>query len=85
MRNYTASERALIALGAAAGKTADEINEVLKRDAAKNGGTFRPVNASSLGMASRYPTTSPTEASALWDHVLHPKSLGDARRQEEEL
>lgn len=78
-RNYTVGERAVIAIGAAAGKTADEINEVLEADAKRTGGTFRPANPTSVGMAGRYPTlpNNKAEAQALWDHILHPKALGD--------
>jgi hypothetical protein len=79
-RNYTVSERAVIAIGAAAGKTVDEINEVLAADAKRSGGTYRAANATSVGMAGRYPTlpNNQAEAQALWDHITHPKSLGDA-------
>lgn len=77
-RNYTVSERAVIAIGAAAGKTVEEINAVLEADAKRTGGTYRPANATSVGMASRYPSLPATDAQALWEHVTHPKSLGDA-------
>ena len=84
-RNYTVSERAVIAIGAAAGKTVNEINAVLEADAKRTGGTYRPANATSVGMAGRYPTlpNSQSEAQALWDHIIHPKALGDSRREEE--
>jgi hypothetical protein len=77
-RNYTAGERAIIAIGAAAGKTVAEINAVLEADAKRSGGTYRAANATSVGMAGRYPTlpTSTAEAQALWEHVRHPKPLG---------
>jgi hypothetical protein len=83
-RNYTVSERAVIVIGAAAGKTVDEINAVLQADAKRTGGTYRPVNATSVGMAERYPTlpNSKAEAQALWDHITHPKALGDRREEE---
>jgi hypothetical protein len=79
-RNYTAGERAIVAIGAAAGKSVDEINEVLAADAKRSGGSYRAANATSVGMAGRYPTlpTNTAEAQALWDHILHPKPLGDA-------
>ena len=79
-RNYTVGERAVLAIGAAAGKTVEEINAVLEADAKRSGGTYRPANATSVGMAGRYPTlpNNPAEAQALWDHITHPKSLGDA-------
>jgi hypothetical protein len=82
-RNYTVSERAVIAIGAAAGKTVDEINKVLEADAKRTGGTYRPANATSVGMAGRYPTlpNSKAEAQALWDHITHPKALGDHREE----
>ncbi len=76
-RNYTVGERAVIAIGAAAGKSVDEINEVLAEDAKRSGGTYRPVNPTSLRMAPRYPTLSPADAEALWRHVISPKPLGD--------
>jgi hypothetical protein len=76
-RNYTVAERALIAVGAAAGKSAADIDAVLKADAERTGGSFRSVNPTSLGMASRYPSMPAAEAQALWDHITHPKPLGD--------
>ena len=81
MRNYSVSERAIIAIGAAAGKTVEEVNAVLAKDAARTGATFRPVNATSLGMAPRYPSLSSADAEALWAHILRPKSLGDIVRK----
>jgi len=83
-RNYTAGERAIIAIGAAAGKTVAEINAVLEADAKRSGGTYRPANATSVGMAGRYPTlpNSQSEAQALWGHIIHPKALGDSRRKD---
>jgi len=79
-RNYTVGERAVIAIGAAAGKTVDEINVVLEADAKRSGGTYRAANPTSVGMAGRYPTlpNSQSEAQALWDHITQPKPLGDA-------
>lgn len=77
LRNYTVSERAIIAIGAAAGKSTSEVNEVLLADAKKSGATFRPANETSFGMAGRYPSIQPAEAKALWDHIIAPKSLGD--------
>lgn len=77
LRNYTVSERAIIAIGAAAGKTHDEVNKVLASDAKRSGGKFRPVNPTSFGMANRYPTIPSAEAKALWEHVIAPKALGD--------
>jgi len=77
-RNYTVGERAVVVIGAAAGKTVDEINEVLAADAKRSGGNYRPINPTSLGMASRYPSIPATEAQALWEHITHPKPLGDA-------
>lgn len=76
-RNYTVSERAVIAIGAAAGKTVEEINAVLKADAKRTGGTYRPANATSVGMADRYPSLPAAGAQALWDHITHPKALVD--------
>lgn len=70
----------MIAIGAAAGKTIEEVNAVLAKDAARTGATFRPVNATSLGMALRYPSLSPDDAEALWGHVTRPKALGDIVR-----
>lgn len=83
-RNYTVSERAVIAIGAAAGKSVDEINEVLAEDARRSGATVRQVNPTSLGMAPRYPSLSPADAEALWRHIISPQSLGALSRQEEE-
>ena len=82
-RNYTVSERAVIAIGAAAGKTVNEINAVLEADAKRTGGTYRPANATSVGMVGRYPTLpdSKAEAQALWDHITHPRALGDRREE----
>lgn len=77
-RNYTVGERAVIAIGAAAGKTVEEIDAVLLADARQNKGVYRPVNATSVGMASRYPSLPAADAQALWEHITHPKSLGDA-------
>ena len=76
-RNYTAGERAIVAIGAAAGKSVEEINRMLAKDAARAGATFRPVNPTSLGMAPRYPSLPTADAQALWDHITSPKSLGD--------
>ena len=73
-RTYTVGERAIIVIGAAAGKSEAEINDALKANAKR--GVFRPVNPTSLGMASRYPTLPAADAQALWDHILHPKPLG---------
>lgn len=79
-RNYTVSERAVIAIGAAAGKTVAEINAVLEADATRTGGDYRAANATSVGMAARYPTVpnNQGEAQALWEYITHPKPLGDA-------
>ena len=77
-RNYTVGERAVIAIGTAAGKTVAEINAVLEQDAKRSGGAFRAVNATSAGMASRYPKVSQADAEHLWEHLLHPKPLGGA-------
>jgi hypothetical protein len=76
-RNYTVSERAVIVIGAAAGKSVEEINAVLEADAKRSGGTFRAANATSVGMAGRYPSMLPAEAQALWEHITQPKPLGD--------
>jgi hypothetical protein len=73
-RTYTVGERAIIAIGAAAGKSQAEINDALRVNAKR--GAFRPVNPTSLGMASRYPTLPAADAQALWEHILHPKPLG---------
>lgn len=80
-RNYTTGERAVIAIGAAAGKSIEDINAVLEADAKRTGADFRPVNATSLGMAPRYPSILPAEAAALWDHIIKPRALGDLARE----
>jgi hypothetical protein len=76
-RNYTVGERAVIAIGAAAGKTVAEVNAVLEAGAKHTGGTFRPVNATSMGMAPRYPSLSRDYAEGLWDHITRPKALSE--------
>jgi hypothetical protein len=82
-RNYTASERALITLGIASGATLDEINEVLKKDAKRSGATFRPFHKTSYDMSTRYPLPQDRKEHMrkVWDHVLHPQTLGDHARQ----
>lgn len=80
-RNYTVGERAVIAIGAAAGKTVEEIDAVLLADARQNKGVYRPVNATSVGMTTRYPSLPAADARALWDHIIHPKALGDHREE----
>lgn len=84
-RNYTASERALITLGVAAGVSLDEINEVLKRDAKRSGAVFRPFHKTSYDMSTRYPLPQDRQAhmKKVWDHVLHPQTLGEHARQRE--
>jgi hypothetical protein len=86
-RNYTASERALITLGVAAGVPLDEINEVLRKDARRSGGSYRPFHPTSYDMSTRYPLPQDRQAhmKKVWDHVLAPQTLGDhAKRREEE-
>lgn len=77
-RNYTVAERAVIAIGAAARRPVWEINTLLAEDAERAGGTFRKVNSTTLAMAHRYPSMSRESATALWAHILRPKSLSDA-------
>jgi hypothetical protein len=85
-RNYTASERALITLGVAAGVTLDEINDVLKKDAKRSGATFRPFHKTSYDMSTRYPLPQDRQShmKKVWDHVLHPQTLGAHAREREE-
>ena len=82
-RNYTASERALITLGVAAGVSLDEINKVLERDAKRSGATYRPFHKTSYDMSTRYPLPQDRQAhmQKVWDHVLHPQTLGQHARQ----
>jgi hypothetical protein len=81
-RNYTASERALITLGVAAGASLDEINEVLKKDARRSGATFRPFHQTSYDMSTRYPLPQDRQSHMrkVWEHVLHPQTLGEHAR-----
>lgn len=85
-RNYTASERALFTIGAAAGVSLEEINEVLKKDARRNGGSYRSFHPTSYGMATRYPAPEGKQEQmrSLWDHILHPKTLGEHAKAREE-
>lgn len=86
LRNYTASERALITLGVAAGVSLEEINEVLRKDAQRSGGTYRPFHKTSYDMSTRYPLPQDRRAHMrkVWDHVLAPQTLGEHARQREE-
>lgn len=84
-RNYTASERALITLGVAAGVPLDEINKVLERDAKRSGAVYRPFHPTSYDMSTRYPQPEAKQGvmKKVWDHVLHPQTLGAHARQRE--
>jgi len=84
-RNYTASERALFTLGVSAGATLEEINEVLKKDARRSGASYRPFHPTSFGMSTRYPTPEGKreQMRSIWEHVLHPKTLGAHARDRE--
>lgn len=84
-RNYTASERALITLGIASGATLDEINEVLRKDAKRSGASYRPFHKTSYDMSTRYPLPQDRKEHMrkVWDHVLHPQTLGAHARERE--
>jgi len=83
MRNYTASERALITLGVAARVPLEEINKVLQRDARRSGGSYRPFHPTSYDMSTRYPLPRDRQdhMKRVWDHVLTPQTLGAHARQ----
>ena len=89
-KNKTAAERAIQIIGALAGKTCDEINEVIaKGDAAKRVPDDRkkehPQSSHDM-LKQRYAPALGVAAqgglnedfwSALWDHCISPKKLGD--------
>ena len=84
MRNYTASERALIVLGVMVGKTCSEINEILEKDQKKSGATNRTMPQGTYDMLTkrylpnmRVPNQTPDWIFEVFDHTLHPKSAAD--------
>ena len=87
-KNYTATERALHLIGALAGKTREEINEVIESgDSAKHVPHPRRkmLPEASLKMLKRQyiPATMPTadlddeQWAVMWEHCVAPKKVGD--------
>jgi len=89
-RNYTAGERAVALLGVLAGKTDEEIQEVLTKDQTRTGATLREVSSNSLAMLRRsylpklFPGVSGDQErwEIAWGHITNPKTLGDLSRDE---
>ena len=82
-KNYTPAERALHLLGALAGKSRQEINDVI---AMGNASKMVPVHRqkelpeASFKTMPRYGAAvglTPEVAQALWDHCTATKKLGD--------
>jgi hypothetical protein len=82
-RRYTAGERAVCTVGVLAGKSLPEINEQLRQDAERSGGTLRTLPESSHEMLRRaYAPDIAAGATTgtwqkMWDHITAPKSLGE--------
>lgn len=73
-RNYTVSERAIIAIGIKCGKNLNEINDLLSKEQKRNSQTQRPLNASSYEMVkSKY--LPKMNGTGMWDYILSPKTL----------
>ena len=74
-RNYTVSERAIIAIGVKAGKTISEINDILKSDQEKTGRTIRKLNPASYDMVKKSYLHKATDEE-IWQYIQSPKTLG---------
>ena len=74
-RNYTVSERAIIAIGVKAGKSISEINECLTKDQNKTGRTIRKLNPTSYDMVKKSYLHKATNEE-VWDYIHSPKTLG---------
>lgn len=73
-RNYTISERAIIAIGIKAGKSLNEINDLLVKEQKKNGRSIRHLNPSSYDMVrKRYLPTMDNKG--MWEYIVSPKTL----------
>jgi len=83
-RNYTAGERAVSILGVLSGKSLMEINEQLRQDAERNGGTLRPLPESSFTIlkkayALELAMARPDERERwdlVWRHITNPQPFG---------
>lgn len=89
-KNYTPAERALHLIGALAGKSLQEVNDVICKGDVSKGvpfdctklipqGSFDMLKrqyASALGVVSQGGLNEDFW-SALWDHCIHPKKVGD--------
>ena len=83
-RNYTAGERSLIMIGIMAGKSCDEINNILIKDQKRVGASERKIPLGTYFMikeryfpALEIPTETPNWVLEVYEHVLHPKSAKD--------
>jgi len=74
-RNYTISERAIIAIGIKAGKSLQEINKLLFSEQKKNSLSQRPLNESSYDMVRKKYLPS-MDSKGMWDYIISPKTLG---------
>jgi hypothetical protein len=73
-RNYTISERAIIAIGIKAGKSLHEINKLLFSEQKKNSLSQRSLNPSSYDMVRKKYLPS-MDDKGMWDYIMSPKTL----------
>jgi hypothetical protein len=75
-RNYTISERAIIAIGILGEKSLEEINALLKSEQSKLGTTTRELNKSSYEMVKKsyLPDIMKTK-DGMWKYINNPKTL----------
>jgi hypothetical protein len=73
-RNYTISERAIIAIGIKAGKSLHEINKLLSSEQKKNSLSQRALNPSSYDMVRKKYLPS-MDDKGMWDYIMSPKTL----------
>lgn len=74
-RNYTISERAIIAIGVKAGKGLIEINDLLRSDQERSNRTIRELNPKSYDMVKKSYLHNATNIE-IWEYIQSPKTLG---------
>lgn len=89
MRNYTAGERAIIALGVMVDLPHEAINKILSEDQARSGATTRLIPAGSYIMMREVylkhvgvPKEVPGWVKKLFEHTISPKPLGKLKHED---
>ena len=86
-RNYTIGERAIMTIGALAGKNLEDVNKVLEKEQKKTGLSQRKVNPRSWDLLNSAYLKSWKNRSSVedfhdikipenfWEHIQNPKSM----------